>query len=653
MSIRKMNFISRCIRFCPKSGRPVRALNKWIIPIFSILSLIWVVIRVVPKPQRAAYPCMKVAIPFASSMIIYIAGLLASVVVFKKAFRKIGESRYALAGLLLLIGVGFSLTSILVNNKDLYASEIISADYEDPLGPNTPIGEAKGILPGLVVWMHNPDATNEDCIPWNYGDGYFLDKNADQDLVDEMLRMAILEVTGLKTEEEAWVSIFKYFNVNHEKGNIGYAEGEKIFIKVNAVHAWSTNSDLSIRDDDNYGNVDTSPQVILALLRQLINKAGVPEEAIYIGDPYTEIFKHVHDKLAAEFPGIHYMSKGDHDNRDKLQHSNTEEIKYSDRGTVLDDKTDGFFDCHINADYVLNIPAMKGHRGGGVTFFAKNHFGSNLKGSASHLHKGLHKGTSDPLRGGYKLYRVMVDLISYEHLGGKTLIYIGDFLWGTSHEHYPPTKFRSAPFNDDWTSSILVSLDPVAISSVALDILQEEFQVEDMTTTPPRRTYVRFSGVDDYLHQAASSEWWPDSIIYDPENDGTPISSLGVHEHWNNSVEKQYSRNLGSGEGIELIYHNTQQGPSSTDEKFGGKDEFKAYLSQGNSILNLIFNQELQGQVAVSIYNVSGQLVQQTNLEYVSANAPNQVILTHSGTGYYVVHIHSGNVNLSQGIIIQ
>jgi hypothetical protein len=61
----------------------------------------------------------------------------------------------------------------------------------------------------------------------------------------------------------------------------------------------------------------------------------------------------------------------------------------------------------------------------------------------------------------------------------------------------------------------------------------------------------------------------------------------------------------------------------------------------------------LQGQVAVSIYNVSGQLVQQTNLEYVSANAPNQVILTHSGTGYYVVHIHSGNVNLSQGIIIQ
>ncbi len=27
------------------------------------------------------------------------------------------------------------------------------------------------------------------------------------------------------------------------------------------------------------------------------------------------------------------------------------------------------------ADYLLNVPSMKGHRWGGVTMFAKNHFG--------------------------------------------------------------------------------------------------------------------------------------------------------------------------------------------------------------------------------------------------------------------------------------
>ena len=31
------------------------------------------------------------------------------------------------------------------------------------------------------------------------------------------------------------------------------------------------------------------------------------------------------------------------------------------------------------------------------------------------------------------------------------------------------------------------------------------------------------------------------------------MTSLGVHEHWNDPVNKQYSRNLNTGAGIELI----------------------------------------------------------------------------------------------------
>jgi hypothetical protein len=60
-------------------------------------------------------------------------------------------------------------------------------------------------------------------------------------------------------------------------------------------------------------------------------------------------------------------------------------------------------------------------------------------------------------------------------------------------------------------------------------------------------------GTDDYLLQAADSSLWPEGIIYDPENDGTPIKSLGVHEHWNNASDMQYTRNLGTGDGIELV----------------------------------------------------------------------------------------------------
>jgi hypothetical protein len=654
MQQRRAFFISRFIKFCPKTGRPVKALKKWAIPVFSILALIWVLIRVVPKPQRAAYPCMKVAIPLASTLVIYLGGLLASAVLFKKALRKLVERRYLFAGLLLVVGLGFGLLSFVSNNKKVFADEASSYEYEDPLGPNNPIGEAKGVMPGRVVWVHNPDATNENCKPKVFGDGYFLDKNADQEVVDKMMNTAILEVTGATSGEEAWASIFKYFNSTHGKGDAGYTEGEKIFIKINAVHAWTTNSDLSIRNDASYGNVDTSPQVILAILRQLINEAGVPENAIYIGDPYTEIFKHLYDKLHTEFPDVHYMSKGNYANREKLLATNKDTLKYSDRGTILDKATDTFFDCIVEADYILSVPAIKGHRWGGVTFFAKNHFGSNTNGGATHLHKGLHRVDYDaPLRGEYKSYRVMVDLMAYKHLGGKNLINIGDLLWGTSYEHDPPAKFLSAPFNNDWSSSILVSLDPVAVSSVALDILQEEFQVEDLTTTPPRYTYVRFNAVDDYLHQAASSEWWPEGITYDPEGDGTPIGSLGVHEHWNNPVDRQYSRNLGTGEGIELIYHHTQQGPTAIDERSPAGIEFKSFLSPENSILTVVCNQDLQEKVEVMIYNIAGQIMQHTQLEYIRASTPDQIRLNHLEPGYYVVTMVSGTMSLSQPIMIQ
>jgi len=63
-----------------------------------------------------------------------------------------------------------------------------------------------------------------------------------------------------------------------------------------------------------------------------------------------------------------------------------------------------------------------------------------------------------------------------------------------------------------------------------------------------------FPAVDDHLHQAADPANWPTGITYDPENDGTAITSLGVHEHWNNATDKQYTRNLSAaGVGIELF----------------------------------------------------------------------------------------------------
>jgi hypothetical protein len=60
-------------------------------------------------------------------------------------------------------------------------------------------------------------------------------------------------------------------------------------------------------------------------------------------------------------------------------------------------------------------------------------------------------------------------------------------------------------------------------------------------------------GICEHLQQAADPTSWPSGITYSPNHDGVPLKSLGVYEHWNNATDMQYSRNLGIGDGIELV----------------------------------------------------------------------------------------------------
>jgi hypothetical protein len=112
-----------------------------------------------------------------------------------------------------------------------------------------------------------------------------------------------------------------------------------------------------------------------------------------------------------------------------------------------------------------------------------------------------------------------------------------------------------APFNNDWSNSVFMSLDPVAIESVGYDFLRTEWngQRKHDAVNNESEYQSNINGVDDYMHQAADSTNWPKGIKYDPDNSGKLVPTLGVHEHWNNPIDKQYTRNLGTGNGIELV----------------------------------------------------------------------------------------------------
>jgi hypothetical protein len=79
---------------------------------------------------------------------------------------------------------------------------------------------------------------------------------------------------------------------------------------------------------------------------------------------------------------------------------------------------------------------------------------------------------------------------------------------------------------------------------VAFDFLSQQWPGEALGN----------EGVQDYLHEMALADSPPSGTFYDPENDGAAMASQGVHEHWNNATDKQYTRYLGTGSGIELVY---------------------------------------------------------------------------------------------------
>lgn len=533
-------------RVCPKTGKSVRGKFhyrwlRWFFPLTGIGALIWFLVRVIPKPSRATYPCQRVAFPVASSFIAYILGLGAVTIAMKKAKQRLCQARYVLAAVCVIVAIACAWFTVSVHSKNAKAAFVPT----DP--PNTPMGVAKGIYPGRVAFIRDPAATD-----WNGTANYYWDDtHTNQTVVDQLMDKVLRALTNEPTDEAAWDALFRYFNQNHSKGNVGYTPGEKIRIKPNNVDA---------RYHERANNLaDATPQVVLSLLRQLVYKAGVPQDDIIFGDTSRYVPDKIYNRCHAEFPNVvyeetnYYVYEPGHamygtEGRVAAVNSNDYLVFYSDISDANladpNDIKDKLPMSYVNVSYIINLAGFKGHINPGVTLSGKNWYGC-FGGRNPHDIQHNTTAEANPLMG---QYRVHVDLMGHEHLGAKTVLYLFDGIWGTRLHNSKPEKWSMAPFNNDYTSCLFASQDPVAIDSVGLDFLYTQWA----------QYWNAQGGVDDYLHEAALANNPPSGTFYDPHHPlGDPgktrLPSLGVHEHWNNVTSQQYSRNLGTGNGIELV----------------------------------------------------------------------------------------------------
>ena len=542
---------------------------KLLFILLEILSTIWFLFRVIPKPSRASYPCMQAAAPFMSGFVLYLLSLGGVTLFLRKAWRNILNAKYLAAVTFFFIALSTSVITLIHGNQLIYARNKSLTLIEEQA--NQPIGKALGINPGRVVWAWNKEATNEKCTNnFQAKDWYFKSENTNAEEVSKMVRESVCKLCGKSTIPESWNELFSYHNKKKHHTNKGYTKGEKIFIKINQGTArWllsQENKDNgyyypSILNPDgeqqeaNFGTTETEPYVVLELLRELVNEMGIAQADIAVGDPMSDIYGYNYDLWFKEFPEVNYIDKYSSMHGRTLIHATSNDlVYYSDKSPK-----DKLFDVIEKADYLINVANLKPHSRAGISLCAKNHFGSIASPTAEHLHYSLlspsgRVGVSS--KDAYHKYRVLVDLMGSKYLGQNTMLYVVDGLYGGgASEIKKPVKYLMSPFNSDWCNSLFVSQDEVALESVCFDFLRTEWnginQHDAVNNTP--ETNPNMAGVDDYLHQAADSSNWPAGIIYDPDNSGNPISSLGTHEHWKDAESKQYSRNLGFDKGIELV----------------------------------------------------------------------------------------------------
>lgn len=397
--------------------------------------------------------------------------------------------------------------------------------YDGAFPQHEPMGEGIGAMPGRVVWAHDPNS-----VEWD-GSGYWWElSHFDEAAIQKMVDEGVASLGGKSTAKEGWQALFAY------KSGDGYQAGEKIAVKANI-------NGSAVMDDDTSGETAmsyTNPVLLKALLTSLVKEAGVSPADITVYD-VSRLFPDYMVELCTqgELQGVNFIgrSSGVADESAPIVWSQ----EFSGRVNYLPT-------CVTEAKYLINLANLKGHSYG-ITLCGKNHFGSFINGNAMRPPEGanLHQWLT---RNEMGIYSPLVDLMANADLGGKTVLYMLDALICAPSEGASITKENSTwqqePFDGGFTASVFVSQDPVAIDSVGADFLSNE-----PTVTGYNRAAASADN-ENYLHEAGLVGNAASGTAY-TDSQGHTVQNLGVHEHWNNGTEKQYSRNLGKEEGIDLV----------------------------------------------------------------------------------------------------
>ncbi|NIO72351.1 MAG: DUF362 domain-containing protein [Anaerolineae bacterium] len=304
-----------------------------------------------------------------------------------------------------------------------------------------------------VVHVRDADATN-----WNGTDPFY--NAVDQDVVNNMVQTGLQLLTGQDSWPDIWNALFERVHPS------GYSAGQKIAIKVNL--------NASKYDCYNHDNlIDALPQPVLALISGMV-AAGVQPGDVIVYDSIRVVPSYLSGPIWAVYPEVKFVGTGSCPGVIAPSHGKDPSltVRFNDPYGYVNDRQ--LADVLYDATYVINMPIIKRHGGDDanpVTLAFKNHFGSlnRISGSGNDdLHLYINTSTS--------LYRTtyspFVDIYSNTNIRAKTVLTLGDGLYGGTAPSSPP--IQSWSIFGGACNSLFFGTDPVAVDCVMADLIVAE-----------------------------------------------------------------------------------------------------------------------------------------------------------------------------------
>lgn len=324
-----------------------------------------------------------------------------------------------------------------------------------PSATPTPMPPATG---SRVVCVHSPRVTD-----WNGSSGYYWNA-VDQDAVDEMVDRGMMALTGTPSVADAWKKILPNYKV-----------GEGIAIKVNINNTACNQVKTGI-------NAIAEP--VNAVIRGL-KQIGVAERDIWVYDATRFFPSYLLSGIGRRYPGVQFFANECQDPVQKARFSSSDPTAYVSFPRNPGDPVppqEKVTDVVVQARYLINMPILKFHTGVmGASLSFKNHFGT------IHDPDSLHPYTELNQPNYRSKYSTFVDIYRNPNVGPKTVLTIGDGIFGAKDKYSaPPTRWTS--LGNQFPRRMFFATDPVALDCVMMDFVVRE------TALP--------SGADDYLKVA-------------------------------------------------------------------------------------------------------------------------------------------------------